>query len=164
MAQMALGRRFRSVTIRRTKDSLGHMTRVEHYETRARRLALDGFRDVDAVIMAMAGPVAQKRGLRDRPGCYIGGGESDYRWAMQMARGCHPYEGAAAAKDSPMTQAILRAAVKEARLLLDDCWPAVEALAAALLERKTLKFAEAWVIWKEWRQEWISRIRAKVAG
>ena len=120
------------VTIVREDGSLGH---VEHSRTRARRENMvcltphgQSVRDSEAISL-FAGRLAQAKFLGHMP---RGGHESDYH---QIAELCY-YE------DHEMQRLWCSLRYLEAQGQVNRWWPEVEAVAAALLEKKTLKLEE----------------------
>ena len=86
------------------------------------------------LLISMGGVVAEKRAT----GRYNHkGAGSDYRWGQDEARGMGD-DGSGGYDNSPLTVTLLKSARAEARLVIDQNWPAVDAVAKALLANAPL--------------------------
>ena len=126
--------KYKHVTIRPNADSLGHMLHSVPNWFRPDIESSDRvfLRAQRHIITSFAGQLAEAK-LRGRPPRF--GMESDNQNAVDMAlRFCGSRE---------TTEAYLRYCWLMARDLVNERWPQIEALAAALMERETLNHLDA---------------------
>jgi hypothetical protein len=124
-------RPFEYVTIKPGEGSLGHVKGFEH-------TFKDGWVYVDALLCTLAGNVAEKR-LTGRSNNV--GARSDFFKAIDYARGADPLSGGYAEND-PLPQYLVKGAFKQLDIIISWWWPAITAVAEALLERETLTESE----------------------